>query len=64
MDAPLTICIELKDQCGKRVAHPVCDTAKLFADVVGTKVLTDGTLLRIAELGYTIVTTQREWSKP
>lgn len=63
-DAPLTIRIELRDQYGKQVAHPVCDTAKAFADIAGTKVLTDMTLMRIAALGYTIITTQREWRKP
>lgn len=61
MTAPLTIRIELKDQYGKQVAHPVCDTAKTFADIAGTKILTDMTLIRIAALGYTIITTQREW---
>lgn len=65
IDAPaLTIRIELRDQYGKQVAHPVCDTAKTFADIAGTKVLTDMTLVRIAALGYTIITTQREWRQP
>lgn len=61
METPLTIRIELRDQYGKQVAYPVCDTAKAFADIAGTKILTDMTLLRIAGLGYTILTTQREW---
>lgn len=64
MDAPITIRIELRDQYGKQVAYPVCDTAKTFADIAGTKVLTDMTLMRIAALGYTIITTQREWRQP
>ena len=64
MQTPLTIRIELKDQYGKQVAYPVCDNAKSFADIAGTKVLTDMTLMRIAALGYTIITTQREWMKP
>ncbi len=64
MQTPLTIRIELKDQYGKQVAYPVCDNAKSFADIAGTKVLTDMTLMRIAALGYTIITTQREWRKP
>lgn len=64
-DAPaLTIRIELKDQYGKQVAYPVCDTAKTFAEIANSKTLTDQTLLRIAGLGYTIITTQREWRKP
>lgn len=61
---PLTIRIELKDQYGKQVAYPVCDTAKAFAEIANSKTLTDQTLLRIAGLGYTIITTQREWKKP
>ncbi len=64
MESPLTIRIELKDQYGKQVAYPVCTNAKIFADIAGTKVLTDMTLLRIAGLGYNIITTQREWRKP
>jgi hypothetical protein len=62
--SPLTIRIELKDQYGKQVAYPICDTAKTFADIANSKTLTDQTLLRIAGLGYTIITTQREWRKP
>lgn len=60
----LTIRIELKDQYGKQVAYPVCDTAKTFAEIANSKTLTDQTLLRIAGLGYTIITTQREWKRP
>ena len=60
-NSALTIRIELKDQYGKQVAYPICDTAKTFADIAGTKILTDMTLIRIAALGYTIITTQREW---
>ena len=60
----LTIRIELRDVYGKQTAYPVCATAQTFADIAGTKVLTDQTLMRIANLGYTIITTQREWRKP
>ncbi len=62
--SPLTVRIELRDQYGRQVAYPVCDTAKTFADIANSKTLTDHTLLRIAGLGYTIITTQREWRKP
>lgn len=64
MGTQLTIRIELRDQYGKQVAHPVCDKARTFADIAGTKILTDMTLMRIAALGYTIITTQREWRQP
>ena len=64
METPLTIRIELKDQYGKQVAYPICDNAKTFADIANSKTLTDRTLMRIAALGYTIITTQREWRQP
>lgn len=60
MTAPLTIRIELRDQYGKQVAHPVCDTAKTFAAIAGTTTLTDMTLKRIKLLGYHINVTQRK----
>ncbi len=62
--SPLTVRIELKDQYGKQVAYPVCATAQTFADIAATKVRTDQALLRLAALGYTIITTQREWRQP
>lgn len=58
----LTITIELKDQYGKRVIYPVCETAKTFAAIAGTTTLTDMTLMRINSLGYKIITTQKEWT--
>lgn len=61
---PLTIHIELKDQYGRQVAYPVCSTAKTFAEIAGTKILTDITLMRIASLGYTIDTKPRKWRMP
>jgi hypothetical protein len=63
-DAPLTVRIELRDQYGKQVAHPVCETAKTFAAIAGTSTLTDVTLMRINSLGYNIITTQKEWKRP
>lgn len=50
----MKILIDLKDVYGKRVAYPVCDTAKRFAKLIGTKTLTAEALRTIAELGYDI----------
>lgn len=31
--------VEIKNQYGANVVHPVCDRAQLFADIAGTKTL-------------------------
>jgi hypothetical protein len=64
VQTPLTIRIELRDQYGKQVVYPVCETAKTFAAIAGTATLTDVTLMRINSLGYSIITTQKEWKRP
>ena len=50
----MNIIVELKDQYGVRVVHPVCPDAKRFAKLAGTKTLTHQALATIGELGYTI----------
>ena len=39
---------------GEDKVYPVSDRAKLFANIAGTKTLTDYTIAKIKELGYTI----------
>lgn len=43
-----------KDQYGRAVYHPVCDVAKTFAIIAGTKTLTQQTLHNIKLLGYSL----------
>jgi len=50
----LVITVRLMDVYGKRVVYPVCDKAKVFADIADTKSLTETTLRCIQKLGYTI----------
>lgn len=50
----MTITIEAKDIYGHMLYYPVCDKAKLFAQIAGTKTLTEFALDRIRKLGYTI----------
>ena len=52
MDYEITIL--RKDQYGRWVYHPVCDKAKVFANIAGTKTVTLETVRRIKELGYKI----------
>lgn len=48
------IVIELKAIYGKMKAYPICNDAKVFASIAGTKTLTRDTLRSIANLGYAI----------
>lgn len=46
--------VRVMDVYGKRVVYPVCDKAKVFASIAGTKTLTDSNLMYIKKLGYTL----------
>jgi hypothetical protein len=56
----LEITLLRKDQYGKAVYYPVCDKAKVFAQIAGTKTLTSDTVRRIKELGYKFVIQHEE----
>ena len=44
----------IEPKYGKWVYYPLCDKAKAFAAIAGTKTLTDDTLVQIKKLGYEI----------
>lgn len=46
--------INIKDVYGKPTVYPVNETAKLLADLAGTKTLTPQALAIIAKLGYDV----------
>jgi len=46
--------VRVTDVYGKRVVYPICDHAKVFASIAGTKTLTETTLRCIRKLGYEI----------
>ena len=46
--------VRVMDVYGKITVYPVCDKAKVFASIAGTKTLTDSTLMYIKKLGYTL----------
>ena len=50
-----SITVRLADQYGNKVIMPVCNSAKLFASIAGTKTLTKAALLNIHHLWYRIL---------
>jgi hypothetical protein len=48
------ILVNIVPQYGKWVYYPVCDSAKAFAAIAGTRTLTEPTLVQIKRLGYEI----------
>ena len=50
----MRITIKQVDQYGTVTFHPVCETAKTFAQIAKTKTLTPDTLRAIKALGYQI----------
>jgi hypothetical protein len=50
--------VEVRDVYGQTVFYPMCDKAKLFAQIAGTKTLTTDVLNKIRELGYSISATR------
>lgn len=51
----MQIIIQVKNNYGVLTAYPVCDTAKQFAQIAGTKTLTHQVLQIIEKMGYDIV---------
>lgn len=49
-----TITVEIKNQYGATVIHPVCEKAKTFAHIAGTKTLTSNAIQNIKSLGFTV----------
>lgn len=50
----MSITVSYRDVYGVTKVYPVCERAKLFADLAGTKTLTDHALRTIQRLGYSI----------
>ena len=50
----MTIIVKIRNIYGEDKIYPVCENAKLFAQIAGTKTLTDHALSRIKSLGYKI----------
>jgi hypothetical protein len=50
----MSITVKLKSNYGQQAIYPVCDKAKLFAELSDKKTLTPATIELIKRLGYTV----------
>ena len=56
----MQITIELKWQYGNCAFYPLCETSRRFAQIAGTKTLTQDALRIIKAMGYTINQTTKD----
>lgn len=57
----MKVTIEIKNVYGINKNYPICDTAKLFAQLTGSKTLSQAQLRTIEALGYTIEVIRPLW---
>jgi len=56
----MEILVRITSVYGVKTVYPVCETAKIFADIAGTKTLKPTTINSIKALGYTINVMQEQ----
>jgi hypothetical protein len=52
----MELIVEKKSVYGNQLVYPVCDKAKLFANISGNKTLLPGVIECIKKLGYNLTT--------
>lgn len=56
----MEITVRITSVYGQKTIYPVCETAKIFANIAGTKTLKSTTINSIKALGYKIIVAQEE----
>jgi hypothetical protein len=56
----MEIIVRITSVYGAKTVYPVCETAKIFAEIAGTKTLKSTTINAIKSLGYKIIVAQEE----
>lgn len=49
------ITVKVREVYGRRLIYPVCERAKLFAEITGQRTLTEKTVALIKKLGFGLV---------
>ena len=49
----MEVTVRIKTNYGEKTVYPVCEKAKYFAEIAGTKTLTENVRLCMTKLGYT-----------
>ena len=50
----MSITVRVTNNFGNRAVYPVCSDAQTFAELAGTKTLTDETIRLVKDLGYEV----------
>ena len=50
----MNITVRVTNNFGNRAIYPVCNDAQTFAELAGTKTLTDETIRLVKDLGYEV----------
>ena len=53
-----TITVKITKNYGNEAIYPICDTAKVFAEIAGTKTMSRKLIDQVKRLGYSIVVEQ------
>lgn len=56
----MKITVRIGRNWGNEAIYPVCESAKLFAEIAGTRTLTRSTIQTIKQLGYAVVVQANE----
>jgi hypothetical protein len=56
----MNITVEIREVYGQSKIYPVCDEAKIFADIAGTTTLLPRDIQRIQMLGFEVLVKQKE----
>ena len=54
------VIVEIKTVYGKELVYPICEQAKLFAKIAGSKTLSDDTIKHMKALGVQFELAQKE----
>ena len=55
----MTITVQIKNVYGNETIYPVCEKAKAFANIAGTRTLTRHVIEQVKQMGFSITVAQQ-----